>query len=1148
MAKKGDILLTIYNDFAAYKKSYNSRLHELERDFLHMKNSLDSYLQKVDNKYKEPEDTFTKEFFQIELLHQEKVNSITQNYNKQLSRLNHDIILHNQKTTNLYEDEDNVYQEILNQFEERKADAFNRYLELTRETNKHIDHEMKVHHDFITEEDRKLEEKQNEYQELNSNLSNQLIWTMEKAKNALNKLSASLMEEGATNRDYLRDVISESIEHLTSSKESMSALFRNTTTKFEQERNLVRSIAQNKRKPHSQLNTQMIHTFVKQIRKVNEQKIEFERMIKAEHELSLAQLYPKIIEADNKQDENELRKLILQKEIIEKKADYLLKRNQTMSDLLISKYQTEIKKIKIDSFKRSEEIKRAYSVPVAFFQNSVNVYSNFAFYLNETYEKLTTMLTQFKEFNSEYIDYKKNYIHGSQKTFEDYKINLLVKVNHLTNQLTQFISEIDQVSNEIVTLESNNRLEIAEIRKKMENLEIFGDYQKYLASLENDQYFAMYQHNQNITQIQVESNYTNNLLNINKEVLMLNQTKMEYLEYNDYMTTVAKHEEKIHELTRIRKIDEAQARFQQKMDQVLALSKLAHEKIIYHAKQQNFHHAAAYKKFLDETAKKEKAGSMQIIDFIEHAQELIDLNTKNTNQIKEQLNKSEDENTYLRILEGNRLDLLQQVDDTSEKKNKICIKAVSLYEEEISNVQSEVLQLLQKYLLLLKRDLIGIQKLDVESKNILRNRGYKNELLAVIDFVYQKLISLAYKYQIPDTIQDLEKANKKYLETFIIRNISIFNILDKSKKEPMPLMKRYLIETISLFEEYLNDSETTLETILKHITKNDRSFITNTKKKAEITKQMINREYDRLEYKAYRIQNAKEKQIKHLKTHAETINQVYKDQVTKINDEFLKRKKESKQIAEFIAKKYYKIIRNNNRELQQMLRFLEKMYQKEQKQLENQLARYKKALEHIEVVDVHAHKQELAHIDALYSGKENETNKTIALLENRINHLPVEKQQHYLDSKKEKYALVATKKKELQRQFAEIERDKFVSRPKYLEEIKEVKKRLPEDYANLYTKIQHLEFNYLNQFSAINEEYTNNYKEYLLNQSGNNEILDSHSKLYMPFNNIQELHERIIKSTTQAYLETIARSKKTREQLNKDVAESIEKQNRIINV
>jgi len=377
MAKKGDILLTIYNDFAAYKKSYNSRLHELERDFLHAKNSLDSYLQKVDDKYKEQEETFTKEFFQIELIHQDKVNAITHNYNRQLDRLNHDIIIHNQKTSNLYENEDDVYQEILNQFEERKADAFNRYLELTRETNKQIDHEMKVHHDFITEEDQKLEEKQNEYQELNSNLSNQLIWTMEKAKNALNKLSASLMEEGATNRDYLRDVISESIEHLTSSKESMSALFRNTTDKFEQERNLVRSISQNKRKPHSQLNTQMIQTFVKQIRKVNEQKIEFERMIKANHELSLAQLYPKIIEADNKQDEDELRKLILQKEIIEKKVDYLLNRNQTMSDLLISKYQNEIKKIKIDSFKRSEEIKRAYSVPVAFFQNSVNVYSNY---------------------------------------------------------------------------------------------------------------------------------------------------------------------------------------------------------------------------------------------------------------------------------------------------------------------------------------------------------------------------------------------------------------------------------------------------------------------------------------------------------------------------------------------------------------------------------------------------------------------------------------------------------------------------------------------------------------------------------------------------------------------------------------------------
>lgn len=41
---------------------------------------------------------------------------------------------------------------------------------------------MHIHKEFIKLENEKLEAKQIEYQELNSNLSNQLIWTMEKLR------------------------------------------------------------------------------------------------------------------------------------------------------------------------------------------------------------------------------------------------------------------------------------------------------------------------------------------------------------------------------------------------------------------------------------------------------------------------------------------------------------------------------------------------------------------------------------------------------------------------------------------------------------------------------------------------------------------------------------------------------------------------------------------------------------------------------------------------------------------------------------------------------------------------------------------------------------------------------------------------------
>ncbi|MCK5731558.1 MAG: hypothetical protein KAH13_00920, partial [Tenericutes bacterium] len=353
-----------------------------------------------------------------------------------------------------------------------------------------------------------------------------------------------------------------------------NTLFKASSSRFEHERNVIRSISKDKRKPHSEINQEMIKTFVKQIREVNKNRLQFEKMIKVELELSLSRLYPMIIQSDANKDDEDLRKYILQKEIIEEKATYLLNRNKTMADLLISKYQNEIKKIKIDSFKRFEEIKLAYEAPIAFLQNSVNVYSNFAFYFNETFEDIYRILQNFKDYNTDYIKFKTDYIHNSQKSFEDYKINLLVKVNDLTNRLTEYISKIDGLSNEIVTLESDNRLEIAEIRKKMENLEIFGDYQKYIASLENDQYYAMHQHNNNVEKVQVESNYTNSLLNINKEVLLLNQNKMEYSEFQGYMIAVAEHEKVIHENAYIRKIEESKALYKQKADQITTLSAL----------------------------------------------------------------------------------------------------------------------------------------------------------------------------------------------------------------------------------------------------------------------------------------------------------------------------------------------------------------------------------------------------------------------------------------------------------------------------------------------------------------------------------------------------------------------------------------------
>lgn len=1147
MAKKGDILVKLYQEFPEYLKAYKARLNTLERSFLHAKNDYQSYLQDIEDQFKGREDKLTSDFLGTELVHIEKVRDIEQEFLERFTILDQDIQNHNEQTQAMVDSEDSTFQEILSQFEERKAEAFNTYMTLTRETNYMIDREMKVHHDFIEEENTKLDAKKSEYQDLNANLANQLIWTMEKAKNALNKLSSSLRDEGRRNRDYLADVINESLTHLRVSRDSMSALFKNTSEKFERERNLVQNISKEKRKPHSEINQRMIQTFVKQIRDVNQNRIAFEAMIHRDMDLSLSHLYPKIIDADSNNHQDELKKWILQKEIIEKKAEYLLNRNQSMADLLIGKYQNEIKKIKIDSFRRSEEIKLAYSVPAAFYQNSINVYSNFAFYLKETYDELGLMLTQFKEFNHQYIDYKENYIHTSQKTFEDYKINLLVKVNNLTSHLTEYISQIDQLSHEIVTLESNNRLEIAEIRKKMENLEIFGDYQKYIATLENDLFFAMFQHNKNLEKIQVEANYTTNLLNINREVLLLNQNKMEYEEYQNYMLKVAEHEQIIHTVTRERKVAEAKALYKQKIDQILALNDIAHERIIYNAKRQNFEHAACYVRYLEDRSAQNDIGSGKIVDFIHHAQNLIDLNSERSSKIRQYIDSSDDHYAYLRTLEENRLELLDEVDKTVNRKIKLCRTAIELYEKEISDTLEDIDRVFFKYELLLKRDLLKLSHVDILSMDILKANGYREELVSVFDYVYNHLVNLAYKYQLPTTVRHLDHSVERALESFVVRHMKHFRKIDR-QKDTAAHLKTYLIETITQFGHYKDETHRILNDILDASSSADRRFIDNTMKKGEKTKAIIEREYDTLEFQALRVSKSKKRQLKRLEGQTERLNTVYKDQVMRINREFLKEVELSDMIARDMAKKFSRIVRRNNRELAQMLKFLDRLSAKDKAGLDKQYRQFEKSLAHIEDFSAQSHSQEVAFIKNLYATKAADASKTITLLEDKINHLPVEKDNYYLTAKKERYALETTKGKELQRRLAEIEKEKFVSRPKLMEEIEVVKKRLPDDYVNLYNKIQALEFDYLNQFTKINEQYIENYQEYLLAQSGNNALLEPNSKLYDPFVKMQAFNENIIKNTTQTYRDTVAKSKHTRDTLKKETQKSQDKQNRIINV
>ena len=1150
MPKKGDILLNCYNEFPEYYETYKNRLRELEREFLHAKNDKEDYLEDVIKEFAEKENSLVMKFYEIELIHKSRINGVRDEYTDHFTILQKDTLEHNQNVDELYLEEDRIFESILTQFEDRKAEAFNTYLNLTKENDYQIDREMKVHKNFIDIEAEKLDAKFIEYQDLNSTLANKLLWTMEKAKNSLSKLTTSLLEEGANNKEYLDETIDLSLTHLNDSREAMAALFKTSTANFEKERNNIRAISKEKRKPHSELNQKMIQTFVKQIREVNYNRNSFDKMIKKELELSISRLYPKIIESDATSNLDDLKKYILQKEIIENKAEYLLSRSQSMSDLLISKYQNEIKKIKIDSFKRFEEINLAYETPAAFFQNSINTYSNFAFYFQETYEDLYRMLSSFKQYNKEYIKYKADYIHTSQKSFEDYKINLLVKVNEITNNLTEYISRIDKLSHDIVTLESYNRLEIAEIKKRMENLDVFGDYQKYIASLENDQFFAMFQHSKNIEKIQIESNYKNNLLDINREVLLMNQNKLEFNQYQDYMIKLANHERDVQEHAHLRKIEESKALYRQKIDQALTMSALAKHKIIFNARKTNYGYAQSYITYLQNERKNNSVGSHEVVDFVNHVQKIIDVNISQTNSVKNYLHTSSEDHLFVRALERDKNDLLMQIDNTSEKKNRICNKACDVYQRDIDSYRKEFNAMLNKRHYALKKQLL---LLDNEAINeVMRNSeaGLYQEITYTIEFIYKQISDIAYKYQIPKSIKKIDNYSQLLLEKFLVKNQKTFrrpittkNIL-KSKRR----LDKYYIETLVLLERFNEFISKELSIILDTATKNDRLFIANTLKKATITKNIISIEYEKLEFQALKNEKSMKKQLNILSKRSNSLNNLYKNQVKDINLEYLNKVKKSDEIASIIYKKFTKIVHTNNKEMNSMLKYMDKLIIKENKQLHSQYDKFRKVLERLEVENQLGTVKEIAYINTLYDNRYQDASKTIGVLEDRINYLPVVRKNSYMAIKKEKNELQIIKTKELNKRFAEIEKDKFVSRPKYLDEIENVKKRLPSDYIQLYGEIQKVEYDYLSQFIGINAEYDKNYQDYLSSQTGNNELLQSKSPLYMPFDNMRNYFDVMLKQTNQTYKDTLQKSKNTREELKKQATRSQQKQDRIINI
>ena len=463
-------------------------------------------IERVKNRFLDYEKEFLQDYLRLIEEHHHLSETILSEHNQSFQLIDQKFIDHQKEVNQWIAKENEQYHLVLNAFEDLRRNAKQSYDALCQESDRIIETEIRMHRDFVKAKETEFETVKQQYSELNNTHYNELLWAIEKSKNALLTTKQELENQSFENIKQLNQQALSLLETLRDTKNKITQLFKTTTNKYARRRDEIELLGQERQFPHTVVNQRLIDTYIKQIRVVNEKKNELDQRIREDLTQAKLEIGQKILSAEANKDHYNLERYILQYGIIQTKADYLLKHNQEMADLHIQKYQNEIEKLKIDSFRRREEIKLVYHMPFAFCQASINLYSNFAFFVNETFDRIDRMLSEFIQTIRDYVDPKYEYLYESSKTFEDYKINVQVVTNTITNQLTELLLEVEQLSKEIILLESNNRIEIAEIEKAMEHADITSDYDKYLAELDHDYFLADYQHDLNLKKIKNEAN------------------------------------------------------------------------------------------------------------------------------------------------------------------------------------------------------------------------------------------------------------------------------------------------------------------------------------------------------------------------------------------------------------------------------------------------------------------------------------------------------------------------------------------------------------------------------------------------------------------------------------------------------------------
>lgn len=1046
--------------------------------------------------------------------------------------------------------ETKTYSDVISSILDMKNEAYQRFLDMVESSDNAIDDEMRVHHEFIAEEDRKKSEKQVAYQQLLSEQADHLLWSIEESKNALVDLRQTLTEQSKNATSFMNDNILETLNQLRSTKQKISGLFKNTTERYQTQIEKINQLSHQRQQPHSQINQTVIRQYVKQIKDVNQKKIHFERLILKELETSKATIGARIIEADRQNDPKLLEKTIMQYEIIQAKADYLLKRNQSMADLLISKYQNEIKKIKIDSFKRVEEIRLAYFMPTTFFQNSVNLYSNFSFYVNDSFDELDNLLSDLILFNKSFGESMVDYIHGDAKVMEDYRIGLMGRVNNVTQNLADMIQQIDAYSRDIVTLESRNHLEIAEMRKRMENAEIQGDYDKYLASLEQDHYFADRTHDDNLKRSLYAFEKEAAYLRIQREIATLRQNHDLFVSRTSYLKEIARLEEQIHRIAYDKDLDFSRLRFENMKQQNDIQFEIASATMRHHADKLQALYASRYRDQTRLQFEKQKDGSDEVVEYIHHAQSLIDMSKVQTEQIVSTLSASKGMNQYSRHLLEMRNRICDEVLHQSEQKTRINRQACDLIHHEFYVTKLEIDSLFDQFLSTYKHRLLMLseQTVSVLVEYFQQRNMFVPDWMNATDEILRLVKDLLLPFQRLDRYPFIEENLHHSFESFVGDAVVFLeNGLPKSERKQRMLLDDFLSKSILRFSKLQSTLQEELDDLEKQLLEADVLYLHRASQQAQRTIQVVQREYDRMIFRSTLRRSERDKLNQHLVNEARSVEESLKSRVKEINQIYESSVTTEQKALGFIKQEIEKLILEVEKKFEKDLSHLEKAYHKQQLSIDLEIREYDKAHRSLTSRLSELKQHDISIIEKMGSEEMKQWQASLQVLDQEAIQIPNTYSESIAKLESAKLQMIEEKKAELMRTYTEIEEMKFSARPTYLLEIDRIKERLPEDYKALYQQISMAEDEFLSKYTQISADYTLDFQEFLVRQKEARKLLSDHPTMDHPFDQFIDLETSLDQKNVEAFDTTVEKAKATSNRIAFEETKTKEKQNRIIN-